>query len=478
MHTKPPALEVTQGGLPRGITEGEIKALLRNVFGVIDPASLTVVATVDDEDPARARSGCNAGPCLAGRARGRISANRPEPSVGCRGITDRAGPVAYSRAMASNPPRQPASSSFWWIYAAMWLPYGASYVVVFLTTGLDLATSSISAVDNVVPAALWGVVVVRVCRRVPWSPARRARFFARQLGLAASYAVLWVASVSLVFTISASVTAGALELHYLQGWALQWTVFSGLLIYGTIASVCYLRDVAQRLRDEHARAERLETLRARAELEALRAQLQPHFMFNTLHSVMALVRSNPAAAETAIEELAGLLRYVLGTAGPVGAPGDSDDVRLEDELAFVETYLALEALRLGDRLRVERRIDPEALDCCVPALTLQPLVENAIKHAVAPRAAGGTLTIVAELSPDGADDRLHLEVRDDGPGADPRAVERSAGIGLRLVRQRIATRYRGEATLEVETAPGAGFAVRLRGPVIAALARRADRQPA
>lgn len=327
----------------------------------------------------------------------------------------------------------------------MWLPYGASYVVVFLSTGLDLATASVSAVDNVVPAALLGVIVVRVCRRVPWS--RRPRFFALQLALAASYAVLWVAAVSLVFTIDASIAHGALALRLLEPWALQWTLFSGLLIYGTIASVCYTRAIAQRLRDEQVRAERLEALRARAELEALRAQLHPHFVFNTLHSVMALVRSNPTAAEGSIEALAGLLRYSLQAHG---------DVRLADELAFVDAYLGLEQLRLGSRLRVERRIDPEALDCSVPALTLQPLVENAIKHAVAPRAAGGTLTIVVAL-----DDRLRLEVRDDGPGADPRAVEHAAGIGLRLVRQRIATRYRGAAGFEVDTAPGAGFAVRL-----------------
>lgn len=146
-----------------------------------------------------------------------------------------------------------------------------------------------------------------------------------------------------------------------------------------------------------------------------------------------------------------------------------------DELAFVETYLALEALRLGDRLRIEHRVDPDALDCFVPALTLQPLVENAIRHAIAPRAAGGTLTIAAWIAPDGA---LQLEVRDDGPGADPRAIAGSAGIGLRLVRQRIETRYRGDAAFEIETAPGAGFAVRVRGPAVPApvLATAADRQ--
>jgi sensor histidine kinase YesM len=344
-----------------------------------------------------------------------------------------------------------------------WPPYAASYVVVFLTTGLDLAAAIADAIYNVVPAALWGVAVVRVCRRL-LRPARpRARLFAAQVGLAACYAVLWAASVSLVFTIVKSLESGELTWSYLRSWALQWTLFSGFMIYGTIASVCHARDSAVRLRVEQLRAERLETLRVRAELAALRARLDPHFLFNTLHSVMTLVRSNPVAAEVAIEELAGLLRYVLGTGGGPGAPRASDDVRLADELAFVDTYLALEALRLGDRLRVERRIDPEALDCFLPALTLQPLVENALKHAVAPRAAGGTLTIAAEV----AADALHIEVRDDGPGADPRAIAASTGMGLRLVRQRLETRYGGDAAFEIDTAPGAGFAARMRGPVVA-----------
>jgi len=157
-----------------------------------------------------------------------------------------------------------------------------------------------------------GAVAVRVCRRVPWTPGRRTRFLAAQFGLAAAYAAVWVVSVSLVFTVVDSLAQGRVVCAYLQSWALQWTVFSGFMIYGTIASVCYTREIALRLRAEQARAERLETLRTRAELEALRAQLNPHFVFNTLHSVMALVRTDAVAAEAAIERLAGLLRYVLG----------------------------------------------------------------------------------------------------------------------------------------------------------------------
>jgi sensor histidine kinase YesM len=136
-------------------------------------------------------------------------------------------------------------------------------------------------------------------------------------------------------------------------------------------------------------------------------------------------------------------------------------VPLGDELAFVRDYLALERLRLGDRLRVTELVDDEALECALPALTLQPLVENAVKHAVAPRAEGGTLRILARVEPE---ETLRLEVGDDGPGALPSDVPASEGLGLRLVRQRLETRYQGRASLSIETRPGAGFKVVVRVP--------------
>lgn len=341
----------------------------------------------------------------------------------------------------------PRTSPFWIIYALVWFPYAASYVVVFNTTGVEHGFPAIrDAVANTAPAAALGIAVVALCERIAW---RRAWFFAIHLGLAALYATLMPLSVSTLFTIMTSIERGRFTPSYLHFWGMQWALFSGFMIYATLASVCYARQIANQLRAQEARAERLATLRTQAELEALRARLNPHFLFNTLHSLMALVRRDPGAAETAIEQLATLLRYVLDAGAALG------DVRLEDELAFIDSYLELERLRLGERLRVERQIDPDALECRIPALTVQPLVENAIKHAIAPRAIGGTLTIVARLA---ADDGLHIEVRDDGPGADLGAVGEARGLGLRLVRQRLETRYPRAAALTLHTAPGAGFA--------------------
>jgi sensor histidine kinase YesM len=137
-----------------------------------------------------------------------------------------------------------------------------------------------------------------------------------------------------------------------------------------------------------------------------------------------------------------------------------EDVTLADEMEFVHNYLSLEQLRLGDRLEVEENIDPETLDCVLPSLTLQPLVENAIKYGIAPIARGGTLHLIAFFD----DESLVLEVRDDGPGAPANILDTASGVGLRAVRQRLETRYMKHASFGVTTAPGEGFAVRVRLP--------------
>ena len=200
---------------------------------------------------------------------------------------------------------------------------------------------------------------------------------------------------------------------------------------------------------------RAEQLRVRAELETLRAQLNPHFLFNTLHSLLSLVRRDPQAAEDALERFGDLLRYTLRTQS-----GEADDVTLGAEWGFVSNYLELERLRLGDRLRLHASIDATALSARVPAFCLQPLVENAIRHSVAPRSGGGgTLWIDATRS----DCALLLEVTDDGPGAEPAALETSDGMGLRLVRQRLEMLGDG-AELGIDTRPGAGFRVSVRVP--------------
>jgi two-component sensor histidine kinase len=351
-----------------------------------------------------------------------------------------------------NPMRK--SFRFWLIYCIAWLPYAASYMTLFIShLGRTFSGAIKGSILNVLPAALLGVGVVAVSQRIPWSPNRRYRFLSAHLVLASLYVFLWMNAVPLLNAMGQLIQSGSWK--FKREGSFQGGFFTGLLIYVTIAGIVYAVQTTERLRAEQARATRAETLRTRAELEALRAQLNPHFLFNTLHSLMTLVRHDPVAAEDALERLASLLRHTLMTMK------DAEDVVLSEELDFVENYLALEHLRLGDRLRIERSIQAESLRCYLPPFTLQPLIENAIRHAIAIQPQGGFLEIKTERR----NGTLCLEISDDGPGADPHAVEASNGIGVRTVRQRLLTRYGDQVSFRLQTQPGKGFSVRMEIPV-------------
>jgi signal transduction histidine kinase len=235
--------------------------------------------------------------------------------------------------------------------------------------------------------------------------------------------------------------------------AIGWFPLS-VLVYVGLVSGGHWRELAGRERERERRTVALESQLARAQLQALRMQLHPHFLFNTLHTIAVLVREQDT--ETAVRLLARLgdvLREVLRSA-------DAHEVRLRDELAFTGRYLEIEQVRFADRLRVVWRAETAALDAAVPHLVLQPLVENALRHGIARREHAGLLEIGARR--DGA--RLTVWVRDDGPGpgaAAERGVENGgaardgdadgggSGIGLANVRARLAALY-GDAALRLE----------------------------
>ena len=341
---------------------------------------------------------------------------------------------------------------FWVAYAAAWLPHATIYATIFfIAAGPSIPRAIFWTLCNVGSAALLGVVVLRLCDRLPWTPYGRARFFAVHVAAALTYATAWISFMMLLLSIEQSIAAGRWTPTAFAGAIVAWSVLLGVMIYATIASIAYVIQVSTRLREEEA-------LRAKAELKILRAQLNPHFLFNTLHSLMALVRHDQRAAEDALERFGELLRYALKVGREEA--DESDDVSLDEEWAFVRNYLALEKLRLADRLEVEARIAPESLECAVPAFTLQPLVENAIKHAIAPEVRGGKVTIASHVD----DGDVVIEVVDDGPGASPAAIEASPGFGLRAVRRRLELRYPGRAHFALSTEPGRGVAVRIRVP--------------
>ena len=204
------------------------------------------------------------------------------------------------------------------------------------------------------------------------------------------------------------------------------------------------------------REQELVELAATAQLAALRAQINPHFLFNSLNSIAQLIRADPDRAEACVERLAEMFRYVLRY-------GEKDFVPLAEELEMARAYLDIERARFGDRLRVETHVDPPSLQHLIPNLILQPLVENAVRHGLSRKRGGGTVRIDASL----ADGCLELSVGDDGLGMPDTALERvyEHGIGLRNLRDRLARLYGPAHLPEITSAPGSGTRVRLRLPV-------------
>lgn len=340
------------------------------------------------------------------------------------------------------------------LYVLAWVPLAALYALVLGSRPeMDVFSTIMGTLWTIGSAALLGSVVWWLSTHIQFHRANRARFLVIHAALAIVYATLLTSEIAV--SIYYRATREAYEAFMRE--AFGWQVLYGIALYGLIVGISYALQSARRLRDEERRAVRAEALRIDAELRALRAQLNPHFLFNTLHSITALVRIDPADGERALEHFASLLRYVLDVNRE-----RSEEVPLEEELGFVRTYLALERLRLGDRLQVEEEIDPDALECLVLGFSLQPLVENAIRHGIAPRSGRTTLRIAAHLE----GDQLVLEVADDGSGADGPAVAEASGVGLSAVRQRLETRWGNQARLEIVTAPRSGFLVRLVLPAV------------
>jgi sensor histidine kinase YesM len=212
----------------------------------------------------------------------------------------------------------------------------------------------------------------------------------------------------------------------------------------------------RRIRSLEDRQRELTDLAATAQLAALRAQINPHFLFNSLNSVAQLVHTDPDKAEACVQRLAEIFRYMLRRAAQEFVP-------LADELEMASAYLDIERARFGDRLRVETAIDARSLRQLIPNLVLQPLVENAVKHGLSRKVGPGHVRIAAET----ADGLLTLTVADDGlgmPGATLAAVY-DRGVGLRNLRDRLVRLYGPAHLPEIASTPGGGTRVRLRLPV-------------
>ena len=231
-------------------------------------------------------------------------------------------------------------------------------------------------------------------------------------------------------------------------WAIAGMVVGFPVIHGTESALRLYRQLREREKLE----DRLRVMATEAELKALKAQINPHFFFNTLNTIAALVHTDPALAEASVERLAQMFRYVL-------AGSERGQVPLEEELAFVDDYLEIERARFGERLQVTREIDPQALSTPVPSLILQPLVENAVKHG---HGDDGRSDLVIRV--ESADESVCITVADRGPGMPPGYwIGDGPGHGLRNVDERLLKMY-GSGLVVTENEAG-GTKVTIRIPV-------------
>lgn len=239
-------------------------------------------------------------------------------------------------------------------------------------------------------------------------------------------------------------------------WAFQHALverfFLNVLIYWAIVSASHAFHYYRRSTERELRTVELEKSLAEARWQALQMQLNPHFLFNTLHAIAALMRKDVEAADRMLTRLGELLRAVLDTARTQETP-------LRRELAFLRGYLEIEQTRFGDRLRVAFDTPDDTLEALVPNLLLQPLVENAVKHGLAPRVRPGRLEIGARRE----GPRLSLWVRDDGAGR-PSPEPRPDGVGLSNTRARLQQLYPGAHLFKAGPLAPEGFLVRLEIP--------------
>jgi two-component system, LytTR family, sensor kinase len=323
-------------------------------------------------------------------------------------------------------------------------------------------------------------------RPLPWSEVAKEQFIYPYLWALATPLILWLASR---FPIERPRLGRHLLFHFIFSTALaacimsafqfiyhvlfvmpmgkpfsplsmlRATVYNASENYGVYVLIVLLHHAYHyynRFRQGELRTSQLEARLSQAQLQALKMQLHPHFLFNTLHSISSLVHKNPDAADKMLARLGDFLRMTLENSG-------AQEVKLKKELEFLRCYLEIERIRFQDRLTTEMRIDPNALDARVPNLILQPIVENAIRYGIAPRSAPGRIEILAEQQ----NGTLCIEVRDNGPGlgANQRADQVfRKGLGLANTKARLEQLYGAAHRFELAENPGGGLAVKLEIP--------------
>ena len=338
------------------------------------------------------------------------------------------------------------------LYLLAWLLVG-----MLLTVGLQgdfwWTTAAALLLPLCVVYAFVGLSAWYLCRAFPiGGPSSWLTLVVVQMAAAATASAIWTA---LGYFWANALDALAIELDARAFYAEQRPLLLvvGALLYWLAAACHYLLVAFQTSREADARAFEQTLLAREAELRALRAQIDPHFIFNSLHSISALTTTDAAAARTMCLLLANFLRDTLRL-------GSSSRIPFADEWSLAERFLAIEQVRLGSRLQIARDSDPEAAGCPVPPLLLQPLVENAVIHGIAQLIDGGTIRMTAHRT------GQTLTVTVENPCDPDRVRTRGVGLGLELLRQRLTTEFGVYEAVKAEEQSGR-FRVEVRIPVAA-----------
>jgi two-component system LytT family sensor kinase len=316
---------------------------------------------------------------------------------------------------------------------------------------------------NIYISAFLTPLIVWAAKRWPIERQRLVQLLALHLALSVAWALLRIACEA-TFHLTWNTYAPydpdltlreELTLLFIFGFhtavVAYWVVVS---VHTAIRNYALFQERAQAALRSDLRASQLETQVAQARLGALKAQLQPHFLFNTLNAIVVLVRQQKVKqAEETLARFSDLLRAVL-------ANMEAQEVPLARELEYLRLYLSIEQIRFSDRLRVEILVDPELLDAAVPHMSLQPIVENAIRHGISRRATAGFIEIRAVR----AGDSLQVSVRDDGPGFATVGAGGGSNLGLANTRARLKQLYGDAAELRTESGPEGGAIVTMVVP--------------
>jgi two-component system LytT family sensor kinase len=335
-----------------------------------------------------------------------------------------------------------------------WTAVGLVAVLPEMTVSHDFGKATLQSFVQWWSWGLLAPVIAAVDERLPFSSRQPARRVLVQLALAPPFGLVYGYLAACV-----AATLGVLKWsQVIQPLVLTTALremFWSMVVYGLIVGVRQAYLYQQRYLSAELRMERLERSFAAARLNSLRMQLDPHFLFNALNTISAQVEREPRLARRMIEHLGELLRLSLSSQG-------RSVLALADELAVLDHYLAIQKIRFGNALRVEIDVPADVAQALVPSMFIQPLVENAIRHGLAPRAGGGSIVIKAVR----AGEELHVRVLDDGVGLPPGwSSENHAGLGLSITRERIAGLYpHGSSHFSIQPRAAGGTEVEIHFP--------------